>query len=179
MRINGTALFHKDKLVGYMNEADSAGLLWLLGEVKGGTVVASCPDDKQNHIVYRISDTKRKLTPSYLGDHLAMHIEIEEEGTINEINCENLKISKPETIDQLDQLQAKEMKKRIKKTIKKAQKLKSDVLGFGNAFYLKDPKKWKKFEKNWETEFSKVKVTLHVICKNERIGMTSESVKID
>lgn len=48
-----------------------------------------------------------------------MHVEIEEEGTIVENNCKDFKISKPETIKKLEDLQDKKIEERIMMTIKK------------------------------------------------------------
>ncbi|WP_028547971.1 Ger(x)C family spore germination protein [Paenibacillus sp. UNC451MF] len=176
LRLNGTALFHKDKLAGYMNEQESRGLLWILGEIKGGAVVAGCPNQEKGKTVFRVNHTHAKLTPAYEKDGLSMHIEIEEEGAIAEVSCKKLDISKPETIKELEKTQAEIVEKRIMSTVQKAQSLKSDVVKFGEAFHRKDPKKWKQMEADWGKHFAQVKVTVHVTSKIRRVGMTSKPV---
>ncbi|MHA6483385.1 Ger(x)C family spore germination protein [Paenibacillus sp. strain BS8-2] len=180
LRLSGTAVFHKDKLAGYLNSAESRGILWVLGEVKGGAVVAACPGDKNNKVVFRIDRSKKKLRPSYAkgDDSLKMMIEIHEESVIEEMNCKGIDISKPATIKQLEQLLSEDVEKRIMRSVHKTQKMKSDILHFGEAFHRKDPKRWKELESNWGDSYAKVDVTVDVHCKIRRVGMISKSVEI-
>lgn len=178
LRLNGTALFRGDKLAGFMNVSESRGLLWLLGNVRGGAVVAACPGSKKEHAVFQIRHSKSTLSPSYDGNRLHMHISIEEESDLSENNCRGLARMKPETLKQLELLQQKEIENRIRKTIGKAQKLKSDVLGFGDAFRRKDPGQWKKYEADWERYFSGVEVTLAIHSKIKQIGMNTDAMTL-
>jgi spore germination protein KC len=179
LRLNGTGLFHKDKLVGYMTDEETRGMLWVLGEVRGGAVVIPCPDQEKGNVVFGIKATKSQFTPSFDRKKLKLHIEIEEEGTISEVNCPKLDTSKPETIKKLEKLKSKDIEDRILQSIHKAQKLKSDIFGFGDEFHREDPKKWKEYEKDWGQHFSEVEVTVHVTCKIRRVGMISKPLKIE
>ncbi|MGQ9511873.1 Ger(x)C family spore germination protein [Thermodesulfitimonas sp.] len=46
IKIGGAALFRGEKLVGYLNEHETRGLLWTQGKVQGGHLELSCPDKK-------------------------------------------------------------------------------------------------------------------------------------
>lgn len=43
LRAGGTAVFKKDKLVGWLDNAETRGLLWVLGKVQSGILVVPAP----------------------------------------------------------------------------------------------------------------------------------------
>ena len=45
VHIDGTAVFHKDQMVGTLTEAETRGVLWLRDEIKGYTVSVEIEDD--------------------------------------------------------------------------------------------------------------------------------------
>lgn len=177
LQLSGTAVFRKDKLAGYFNAAESRGLLWILDEVKGGAVVSPCPNGEKGNVVFLVNQTKRKFKPSFEGEQLKMHLEFDEESIIEEVNCSNLDITKPETIKKLESVQARDIENRILKTIRKAQQYKCDVFKFGEAFYRNNPKKWQKIEGEWGEHFAKMELSVHVASHIRRVGMTTKAVK--
>ncbi|WP_435922937.1 Ger(x)C family spore germination protein [Paenibacillus sp. DYY-L-2] len=178
LRLTGTAAFQTDKLAGYLSDAESRGLLWITGRLSGGTVVISCPDDKEDKISLFIERTKSKVTPVIRDGEIKININVDEEASISEITCKNMDISKPDTVKKLEDLQNKEIEERIMMTIKKCQTLKADILQFANAIHTRYPKLWKqKYEENWPEHFSKMEVSVTVKSKIRRVGMTSKSGK--
>lgn len=178
IRLTGMAIFNNGKLAGYLNDAESRGLLWIIGALKGGAVIARCPEEDEKNFVFEIQEVKTKLFPSFKGEQLKMHVEIESESTIAEVNCSKLDISKPETIKKLEKLNSEAIEKRIMETINKTQELKSDVLLFSESFFHKHPQKWTKLEKNWGEHFSNIEVTVKVTSKIKRVGMSSKPLDV-
>ncbi|MEH7748364.1 Ger(x)C family spore germination C-terminal domain-containing protein [Neobacillus drentensis] len=44
--INGAAVFKKDKLIGWMDETETRGILWLRNEIEGGVISIKVPKEK-------------------------------------------------------------------------------------------------------------------------------------
>ncbi|MEF2966723.1 Ger(x)C family spore germination protein [Paenibacillus sp. M1] len=176
LRLNGTAAFRKDKLVGYLSDAESRGLLWITGKLNGGSVIMPCPEDQQHKISFHIERTKSKVIPYFRDGKLNIKIDIEEESSIAEVSCDKLDVSKPETIKQLEELQAKDIEARIKSTVEKCQALRADILRFGDTAYTRFPKLWKeRYEEDWPDHFANLPVAVKVTSKIRRAGMTSKS----
>jgi hypothetical protein len=56
--------------------------------------------------------------------------------------------------------------------MEKAQKkLKSDILGFGNALNQEDPKTWNKVKKDWKERFTEVPYTVNVNFSVKTTGL--------
>lgn len=178
LQIAGIGLFRKDKLVGYYNDAELRGMMWLTGQLRGGAVVRPCPDNKANHIVFRVNETHYKIKPSHQYEQLNMDIEIGAEETVIESNCPKLDLSKPQTIRHLDKMGSDEIKKRVLHTIHKAQALKTDVFGFAGAFYRNDPAFFESLNKErpWEETFPHVNISVHVTSHIRHVGMIGNQI---
>ncbi|WP_438825873.1 Ger(x)C family spore germination C-terminal domain-containing protein [Neobacillus drentensis] len=44
--MNGAAVFKKDKLIGWMDETETRGILWLRNEIEGGVISIKVPKEK-------------------------------------------------------------------------------------------------------------------------------------
>ncbi len=85
-------------------------------------------------------------------------------------------LSKPENIKKLEAKYQKQIKEKIERAVKTAQKkYKSDIFGFGEVIYRADPKAWKRLEPNWEQEFENVEVSVNVNAKIRRLGTITKS----
>lgn len=178
IKLNGTALFSRDKLAGYLDNQESVGLLWILNDIKDAKVGINCPGEETGTINFKVTETKHSIKPSSRGDRLLLDLEIEAESTIAEINCKNVNIESQLVLSNLEKMQEEEIKKQILMTIQKTKQLGTDPLQFGEAFRRNDPKKWKTLKKEWEEHFKNLEVTVHVTSKIRLTGTKSEQVKI-
>lgn len=164
----GTALFKKDKLVGKLNCIESRGLLWVLGEVKGGIIVVDCPDGKEK-ISLEIIDGKSDIEVNKTNDKVSITVKIEENGNIAEQLCFMNDLS-PEMKDILVKSKNEAIKNEILMAIKKAQEYNCDVFGFGQEIYKKYPKYWNEIEGKWDEIFPDLDVNVLVDSKINRSG---------
>ena len=95
------------------------------------------------------------------------------EGNLSEVECD-IDLTKPETIDQLEDRYEKQTKKLFEKEIKQVQeKYKSDIFGFGEAIYQADPEAWQKLKKDWDKNFENLRVNINVTGEIRRVGTIS------
>lgn len=173
-RISGMAVFKKDKLVDWLNETQTRGLLWVLGKVRGGILVVNAPD-KKGKISIEIKGSKSRIKPFLKEGRPVVLVELEGEGNIGELTVP-VDISKPETIRLIEKNIAAAIKGEIETALNFAREHQTDFFGFGEAFHRKYPGAWKEMEAKWEEELPGLEVQIAVKAKIREIGETTQSI---
>lgn len=167
-KISGMAVFRKDKLVGWLDEKETRGLLWVLGKVKSTIVVVQVPDASTGKVSLEVFKTDSKVKVSSKGN-LLLTVEIEVDSKIGE-ETGPLDPTKPHVLKMINEEQEKIIANEINSALTKAKELKSDVFGFSQAIHSQEPKEWAKLKTNWEQEFPKLEVNVMVKAKTRRTG---------
>lgn len=175
-KIEGTAVFKKDKLLGFMNEKETRGLEWVIGRIRSGAVVL--PGIKTGNLTTYVLDSSAKVTPILEKDNITIEIDIKNRANIREMT-EDLDVMKdPTIIDELNQIQNKVIKYEVEEAVNSAQKkLKEDIFGFGEAIHKTYPKEWKKIKDRWNEEFEHCIVKVNVHSSIKRPGNHNRTVK--
>ena len=178
--VKGAAVFHKDKLVGWINDEEIRGIFWLRDEMKrsGGTITVDIPEEKGGgKIGVRVHATKIQLQPKINDDVLTIDVYIDTQMIIDE-NSSRIDLGDPKSIHYAEKAIENSIKERFQIVLNKIQKqLQSDVLGLGTAVYRKYPKEWQeKYKDNWDEEFPELNV--RVACKVwiPRVGFVTNSL---
>lgn len=159
-KLNGMAVFFKDKMVGLLNSLESRGLLWILGEVKSGIVVLELPESK-GKISIELTGTKTNVEAKIEKGKPVFTVKIDESGNIGEQRA-YIDITKPGNMAELQKLLEQQTKKEVTAAISKAQTYKADIFGFGEELHRQYPKQWKTFKGRWPELFSKAKLKVVV-----------------
>ncbi|SHE34088.1 spore germination protein KC [Caldanaerobius fijiensis DSM 17918] len=171
-RIEGTAVFKKDKLIGYMNKTETRGMQWIKGKVKAGDIIIPSPD--KGKITLEIIRSSSNVRPIIKNNRLIMQINVNEEGNIREMTGKLDPMKNPKIIDQLEKLQDEAIKREIEIALNTAQKkYKADIFEFGNKIHKSYPKIWEKIEKKWDVIFPYLDVEIKVNSHLRRIGTIS------
>ena len=171
IEVSGTAVFKADKLIGTLDKSEGRGLMWVLGKVKSGVIVADAP--KGNFVSAEIVRSKTKMTPVLENGKVVIKIKITEEGNIDEqIGTENL-LGPPEVSD-LEHNIAAVIEREINAALKKARELDTDVFQFGSAIEGKYPSEWKKMKDNWDEIFKTLEVELSIEASLRLSGRISK-----
>lgn len=169
VHIDGTAVFHKDQMVGTLTEAETRGVLWLRDEIKGYTVsveiegeeglVSLNPVSARVDLIPQIHDKKWKMT-----------VNVATEGAIIQ-NETNLDFSDPKLLKKVESAYQKSIEKRIQEVLNQIQhELHADIVNFSREFYRKYPKEWKENKNRWDEVFSEVEVTINIEAHIRREG---------
>jgi spore germination protein KC len=172
--INGAAVFKKDKLIGWMDESETRGILWLRNEIEGGVISIKVPNEEGGgNISFDIIKSKTKILPHLEHGQMKLNVNVTSEMIAIE-NTSKLDLFNPKVIKKIQKIIEKEIKDRIQLVINKAQKdFQSDIFGFGQAVYREYPKAWNTYhKKNWNQEFSQVDVTINSKVFVRRIGLS-------
>ncbi len=158
IRINGTAVFKGDKMIGKLNEQESSGLLWVINQIEKGFVII--PEAS-----LEIIGSKTKIIPELTGGKIKITVEIEEEANLIQYN--NARNITPDLIHQLEKAQAREIESQAKAVIKKSMALNADIFDFGGAVHRKYKKEWKKMEPRWDDIYPTIEVSVKVKTRLE------------
>lgn len=175
--LHKTAVFRQDKMVGYLNSDESRGLLWLKGEVKGGTIAFSLPEWEGKKAVTTILRTKTELEPEIINGQVYITAKIEVKSVLND-NQPGIKISEPGGVKVLEAAQSEEVKREVEAALRKAQEeYKVDVFGFGEVVHHRLPREWQDIKGDWSDIFPDVQVNIQVKSLIEHTLTTGNAPK--
>jgi len=172
--IVGTAVFHGDKLAGWMNDQDTKGVLWIRNEIEKANLTVTVPKEKGGgKISVQLMKGQSKVKPILEQRKVKMKVNINAEVELFE-NGSKLDLGNPKELQYVQTLLEKDVKKKCQLALDKGQKqLHSDIFGFGNALYRTYPKVWKELYKiQWMQEFPNLEVSIHPHVSIVRTGLS-------
>lgn len=166
LKIGGAAVIKDYELVGWLDEDEVRGQLFIDGSIRKVPIVVEYEGD---HLTYQIEQQKRTI--DFNGkDELQTIVEIIVKGSITEYNSsKNQYVFSEEKIKEISNLIEQEIKREIEKTINTSKMMNVDFLNIGLEMYRKEPQLWKVYEKNWEKDTYKklpIKLNVEVIVQN-------------
>jgi|GEM_PF-873262 len=179
MATRGTAAFRGDRLVGWLNDRETRGLMWIRNEMKEGVITVSIPPDLGGgRISAEFAGVHSKLTPVVSKEKIQMHIDVSASLKVYE-NVSKLDLSEPANTSLLRTLIAEDIRRRIESVCLKAQKtLRTDILGFGQAIYRQQHKAWnKQYAKEWTRLFPEVQVVIKPVVQVINTGLIQKDTK--
>ena len=84
LKLSGTAVFKGDRLVGWLNKAESRGLLWALGKAQSSIVVVKCPGDESSLASLELLELISKIKPEKRGNRIVITVEVQTESNLVE-----------------------------------------------------------------------------------------------
>ncbi|AEI40620.1 Ger(x)C family spore germination protein [Paenibacillus mucilaginosus] len=174
IRISGLAVFKKDKLIGWLDEAESKGYVYITNKVYRTVGPMACPQGGQMNL--ETVRSKTVTTGRVVGGKPEITIEVHNEGNIGEVQCE-VDLTKPETIDELERIASARLQEIVNNTLAAAQKkYKCDIFGFGDKIRRSDPKGWNQVKDQWDKLFPQVQVYVKADYQIRRLGTVANSI---
>jgi spore germination protein KC len=174
LRLEKTAVFKEDKLVGYLDQRETRGLLWVLGEVRGGIIVLRLPG-AEGKISIEISEAAAKISAAGKEQPVKLEVEIGIEAILGEQTTEQNLVS-PEKIRFLEELTAEAITGEVEAALSKARQLGTDIFGFAEYLRRYHPPTWERLQDEWEKHFRRLEVASKVKTKIAEVGLTKRPV---
>lgn len=171
IRSSGSAIFKDYKLQAWIDENETRGMMWVLGQVENGVIEVENLLNNNTTISLEIIRSKSKIKPHIKDGQISITVEIEEEGNIGAAPIPSSDLSDPENIKKIEERKEKAIKKEVEHIVKKSQDLNTDIFGFGREIYRKYPQMWKNIEKEWDEIFPTLEVNVIVDAKIRRSGL--------
>jgi spore germination protein KC len=173
LRLNGTAVFKKDKMVGYVSDEVTRGILWLRDEIKRATVTIE-PKEANGHISLELIRAKTILIPQIENGKWKMTVKVASEDDVVQ-NATNLDLMNPTVVKGLQQEAQKDLEKRVIWALKEVQKgMNADIFGFAEAFHRQYPKQWSAAKDRWDLIFPSVEVKVDAKVFVHRPGVSTD-----
>ena len=168
-----TAIFKDDKMVGWFNDRESRGLLWVKGQVQGGVINAPW---KNQQIALEILSSQAQMKPVIVDGKIQFNIHIKVKSNIGESQTD-LDFSQTKVIEEIQKLQSQEVKKEIVMAFNKSKELESDPFGFGRSFYASYPQQWNQIKEQWYEYYPNIALNITVDSEISRIGIISKTAR--
>ncbi|MFN2747447.1 Ger(x)C family spore germination protein [Bacillus sp. z60-18] len=151
-----------NKLIGYLDEEDLEGVMWITGQGKGGAVKSYDTKAKKLN-AFAVETINSNIKPVVKGGRLSFQVNVESEGHLAENWNTAEKAFDNKFLERVEKNTAQTVKKQMEQITKKMQRqYKADLAGFGNQLRIKHPRLWKKLKKNWDQTFTDIPIKYHV-----------------
>jgi len=185
IKLDGLAVFKKDKLVGMIDKAPADALILAMGEANAPEVMVKAPRG-EGDIFIKLNENNSSLHPSVKNDKVTVTVQLYAKGVIvdNESNYGDLR---EKEILKLSDAIHKKIKEDIVEGVRLIQqKYHADILGIGRSIHQQLPKEWDKMKDRWDDIYPDVEVNVipHVIIENvgvinKPIGVVEEDIVHD
>ncbi len=176
VKLEGTAILQKDKLIGWFDEKETRGVLWVLGEVKSGIIIVPTPGDESKKSSIEIIKASSRIVPEKVKDKLVLTVNVQAVTNLGE-QLSTVDLVKPEPFKELEEKMASVIADEIRSAIDKAQRWEVDIFKFGTEVHRQFPEEWPELEKNWREEFQKLQVNIVVDAKLRWSGFMKKPIQ--
>jgi len=174
--VGNTAVFKKDKLVGWLDNTETKGLAWILSEFANGTIEVK-NEASIISLTYDIAKYTTTIKPKNEGGKIKIILDVEAQGRIIQQDG-SLDFAVHDVMDKAEKDLSSEIEKEIIACIQKVQKdYETDIFGFGEEIHRKYPMKWKSMQPNWDAEFPELKVEVNAKAKITSTELITNTIK--
>ncbi|WP_440113867.1 Ger(x)C family spore germination protein [Paenibacillus sp. QZ-Y1] len=185
IKLDGLAIFKKDKLVGMIEKAPGDALILAMGEANAPEVMIEAPRGKGTLFI-KLNENNASLHPSVQNGKVTVTVQLYAKGVLvdNESNYGDLW---EKEILKLNSAIHQKIKEDIEQGIQLVQKkYHADILGLGRSIHQQLPKEWTKMKDRWDDIYPDVEVEVipHIIIENigiidKPIGVLEEDIVHD
>lgn len=145
IKLERSAIFKNDKLIYITDPKESSSINTINKYLNNIYIETKCDNEK---IVTNITSIDIKSDAKIKNNKVNITIYASGVGSLIEVNCKrNLEDNK--VIAEIKKDIDKELKNHLSKGINVSQKYKTDIFGFGNMLYKKNPRYWNNIKDNW------------------------------
>lgn len=160
IKFNGFAFYDRDQgFLGTIEGEEISGYRWMMKDFHRTDIVLSKDDKPVGTLV--ASKKKTKVAPKVKGNDVTFQVNIEVEAHVGELHEQT-------SIEQLEKLAAKQIKKEVLRTYRTALDQDADFYRLSEKLYRHDVKSWKRLSKkgNLDLKSNDLKVNVDVLIKD-------------
>lgn len=177
--LSGTAIFKRDKMLGWLSPEESLGIAWILDETDYTLVTVKDPEHENESVSVETSGIKVKIQSEVVDGMPRVSIRLTGKGKIVEEDD-----TTGSGINELKGNVAKLISKKIEDTIKNSleivqKKYMVDVLGLAAIVHTQNDRVWhKELSDKWEKIFPEIPIKVSVDIKINSSTLNQEPFKI-
>lgn len=164
-----SAVFKEDKMVAELDERQTRGALWMLGEVQRGVITVNYEGVE---VAIEILDGSGNYQVEYSDGRIKVKADIKMTGSLGEL--QGSRTVDASVMDALEKTCAGEIEAEIRSAFREMQLNGADVLGIGEAFYRYRPQTWKTIANHFESLYPAAELTCRIDADIIRTGSLLE-----
>lgn len=175
-RVDGTAIFKKDRMVGSLNGDETKSALFVKNKIQGGVLEVGNKDGIPSYSL-EILGSRTKLKPRIVEGKVLMQIHTDTQVGLDEVMTHE-GFQKDETTQDIEARASEQLQTNILAVIHKVQQeYGADIFGFGEVIHAYHPKLWAEIKGQWPEEFVQVDVTVRSKVTIESSAKTKRAIK--
>ncbi|WP_438495417.1 Ger(x)C family spore germination protein [Paenibacillus sp. IHBB 3054] len=176
-RVDGAAVFVKDKMVGKLNGKEARNMLFAKNDIKGGVLEVNNAQGTPAYSL-EILSSRTKVRPTMIDGKV--HIQI---NTVTHTGLDEVMtaagLSSNENIAAIEKRAGEDLQKEILSLIHKLQQeYHADIFGFGEAVHENLPKTWTKLREQWPDQFVNLNVDVSSKVIIQSTAKTTRAIKL-
>lgn len=173
LRVTSLGVFKKDKLVGWLTEAESRAFSYIIGKVKR---TEGYVEYEQNRISFEVIKEESKRKVYMLNGKPAINVEINWTHDIETITGD-LDLTDKDIIEKVNDKAEEKSEMLCNDVLKRAKEdFGTDIFGFGEDIHRAYPKLWKDIKDDWNNEFTEIPVNFNAKVKLNNLGSGTKSI---
>jgi spore germination protein KC len=174
VKIDGYALFRKDKLIDIVSGDKAKGISFIINKVDSGDIYVK--DKKNKYITLEIAKSVTNIESEIKGEEIFFNIKIKLISNIEEYNGSD-DIFQKDYLEFLNNQQKEIVYKQVKEAIVMSLQHNVDFYGIGEILYHKYPNKWEKsLRSKWIEKYPHTKYTITIDSKIERTSSINKPI---
>ncbi|MFW6287662.1 MAG: Ger(x)C family spore germination protein [bacterium] len=175
LSVTGAAVFKRDKLIGYLDEFETRGLLFVLDEIEGGVINVNNPQEEEKMVAFEIVNSSTELDVDINEENTRLFVKVKAEGRLADQQGRG-DLTTPEMVEKIENSVARVIEINIRQVVDKAQKeYQLDYFGFSEILYKDHLSYWKKVENDWSNIFSQLPIDIEVEWKTSSSSLINKS----
>jgi spore germination protein KC len=177
LQYQGLALFKNDRLVGWLNESESRGYNYLMGNVVGSVTPYPCGEKKTDLLMLEIIRARSSFQLLKQNGKPVLQVNVHIRSNLGETHCK-VPLETDQDVTRLEKLAGEHMKNGLMAAVKKAKEFRTDIFGFGEFIHQEDPALWSRLEPDWSKHFATLDVRINVDLQIVLLGTIHKMPKV-
>ncbi|QSF45495.1 Ger(x)C family spore germination protein [Paenibacillus tianjinensis] len=176
-RVNGTAVFVRDRMVGKLNGDETKHALFVKNKIKGGVLEVENSKGTPTYSL-EILSSRTKVKPKWVDGRLEMQIHtVTHTGLDEAMSAEGF--AGDESVQAIAKRASEALEQKILSVIRKVQReYHADIFGFGEIVHEEMPKSWRRLKEKWPEEFTTLNVKVRSEIIIQSTAKSSRTIKL-
>lgn len=171
VKINGLAIFHQDRFIGYWDEYTIKGIRLGRGNIKSSVFTHNCPDHPGHTLVFELFRHNTILTSHVEDGKIYFTLNVAIRGNLSEATCQQYSdTSDGNFLEEVELMFAEEIKKNISHSFNLAKREGIDPLNLRTYLKAYKPTTWAQIEERWDEIYPDIPLDILVRVSIQNVG---------
>ncbi len=178
IRIDGTAVFSSDRMVGWMDRGESRGVAWARDRIQSTKIIVPHPTQEDEAATLRVTDAAGRMEVEVQDGQPSARVTVNACADLVELTAPADPFLDYRKWQAMEEDLAGQIESEIHDALRAAQdRLSADVFGFGQCLARQHPEVWEDVRADWSDEFRELPVQVKVQGEIRESGLLMRAVQ--